>query len=92
MTRQHIIIWDDHASRIQKLQARIQEALSILDLKADIQINCESPLLERYNLIGATPAFQVNGGDFWRIRDKEEIDADDFKNLFIKLYDRKELR
>ena len=89
MARQNVIIWDDNANRIQELHQSILQALSILDLKADIQINCEAPLLERYNLIGTTPAFQINGGDFWRNTDKEHISVEDFKNLFIKLYDLK---
>ena len=76
-----IIIWDDCPPRIHELESRLRMALSALGLDAEIRVNNERPLLSRNRMLGATPAFQLDDGGFWRLRIGESVSVDEFKAL-----------
>lgn len=82
---QQIILWDDNADRVHRMEPALHTALQKMQIPASIQINCEPPLLSRHQLIGKTPAVQINGGDFWRHTIGEAITEEQFLVLLNKL-------
>ncbi len=79
------IIWDDNARRINAMEPRLKSVLTRHGIKALIQSNCEPPLLSRFNLIGRTPAIQLDDGEFWHRKYGEEVTEDQFEEL-IKMF------
>lgn len=59
-----IIIWDEDAERIHRMEAVVQQALQNMHIHAHVSSNCEPPLLARNNIYGKTPALEING-HFW---------------------------
>lgn len=80
-----IILWDDNAERLHKMEASLQKALQKIKIQARIQINAEPPLLSRNHLIGKTPVIQINNGDYWYIMYGEIITEQQFFVLLNKL-------
>ncbi len=80
-----IIIWDENAGRINAMEPNLRVAMSRCNIKASVQLNSEPPLLSRNNLIGSTPAIQIDGGEFWRHTIGVAVTIEQFEQLFAKL-------
>ncbi len=76
-----ICIWDDSAPRINAMEPNLRVALQKLGLKAQVNSNCEPPLLARNNLTGRTPVVQLDEGDFWTHTIGETVTTEQFTNL-----------
>jgi len=85
MSEQRIVIWELSAERIQAMERSLRRAMRRLGLAAQVQFNSEEPLLSRHQLLGSTPAVQVNGGELWRCRPGESITEEEFVDLFTLL-------
>ncbi len=87
--KQKIVIWDLSAERIQAMEASLCLAMRRLGIRADVQFNSEEPLLSRHNLLGRTPAVQVNGGGMWRCAEGRPVSEEEFAALFTRLREEK---
>lgn len=76
-----LVIWDDCPRRINEMEPRLRMALSDVGMDAEIHIHNERPLLARNKMLGTTPAFQLDDGDFWRLQAGKSVTVDEFKAL-----------
>lgn len=83
--QQTIVVWDLCVERIRVMEANLRMAMRALGIRALVQFNSEEPLLSRHNLIGRTPAVQVNGGGLWHCAVGETISKEAFISLFTHL-------
>ena len=83
--KQEIIIWDTDGGRLHEVENNLKIALRHLGIAADIKMYCEVPLLSRFQLIGKTPAIQVNGGEFWRHTIGKAMTVEQLISLFEHL-------
>lgn len=79
-----IIIWDDNAARIMRMEAAVHSALLNMRLHLRVSSNCEPPLLARNNLYGKTPALEING-QFWSKTPPRELNAADVEKLLRRV-------
>lgn len=79
--RHTFVIWDDCPRRINEMEPRLRMALSDVGMDAEIHIHNERPLLARNKMLGATPAFQLDDGDLWRLHVGKSVTVDEFKAL-----------
>lgn len=83
---QTIIIWEMEPERIHALRANAESALKSLGMRANIQINCEEPLVSRNGLLGKLPAIQLAGEKkVWSRGYGRVISAGEFEGLFAFL-------
>lgn len=90
MATKKIIIWDDMSQRIHLMEDSIIRVFKQLNIDAEIQINCEVPLLSRNKMIGKIPAFQI-GNDLWRLSPNKIVTEEQFLTLFTQLKNKGQL-
>ena len=64
------------------MEKNLKSAMRKLALRATIQFNSEEPLLSRFNLLGKTPAVQINKNAMWRRTPGKIISEEEFITLF----------
>jgi hypothetical protein len=77
-----IVVWDSSAQRIHLMEKNLKSAMRKLAIRATIQFNSEEPLLSRFNLLGKTPAVQINKSAMWRRTPGKIISEEEFITLF----------
>ena len=82
---QKIGLWDDNAQRLTALERNLRVVMKAMNIKAEVQMNNEPPLLARHGINGKTPAVQVNDGDFWTHVPDELISVENLEKLFTAL-------
>ncbi|MBN2060465.1 MAG: hypothetical protein JW882_08615 [Deltaproteobacteria bacterium] len=80
-----INIWDENISRVTRIEKNLAQAMRNMGISAKVQINSEPPHLSRLNLIGSTPAIQIDSGEFWRHTAGKVITVEQFEHLLGKL-------
>lgn len=76
-----ISLWDEDHARLMALESNLQTALKELKLEAEVDLNCEPPLIGRNGLVGKLPAVQFNGGWFWHHQQGKTISTQAFLAL-----------
>lgn len=85
MKKHKIIIWDDNPVRIAEMETHLRMALVERGMDVDIQINNERPLLARNGMVGTMPAFQIDEGDFWRLKIGQSVSVEEFRNFLYRM-------
>lgn len=85
MAKQKITIWDDNPQRTAEMETHLRMALARWGIDVDIHVNSERPLLARNGMIGTMPAFQVDEGDFWRLRTGESVTVEEFDAFIYRM-------
>jgi hypothetical protein len=80
-----INIWDENITRVIQIEKNLARAMRNVGVAAKVQVNSEPPHLMRLNLIGSTPAIQIDNGHFWRHTVGEVITVEQLEYLLRKL-------
>lgn len=84
-----ITIWDNNSQRLMRLEATLRIVMKKMNIKADVQLNSEIPLLQRHGLHAKVPTIQIDNGEFWTHEIDAEINTETFENLFRMLQKQK---
>lgn len=80
-----INIWDENIARVIQIERNLACAMRNVGVTAKVQLNSEPPQLMRLNLIGRTPAIQIDDGEFWRHTVGEVMTVEQLEHLLRKL-------
>ncbi len=67
-----IILWDLDLNRVAEISRNLRLALKEADMKANLIIMSEPPLISRMNLTHRVPILEIEG-EYWSLRPGETI-------------------
>ncbi len=86
-----IILWDCDVDRIKIIAQSLNNVLDRHNIIATVQVNCEPPILTRYQLWQKCPALQLDDRDFWNYGTYEVIEEKALEELILHLIEKKQI-